>query len=65
MGAREKLKAAREKKHKTQRDVADAIGVSLITYRQIEQGRRIGRVETWDKLEDYFKVDQRKLRETF
>ena len=63
MGTRERLKAEREKKHKTQKEIANAIGVSLINYRQIEQGRRIGKIETWDKLEDYFKVNQRKLRE--
>ena len=62
---RETLKNARLKKKKTQREVAEAIGISIVGYRQIEHGKRIGSVKTWDKREDYFKINQRKLREIF
>lgn len=47
----------------TQKQVADKLGISLIGYRQIEAGSRLGKIETWDKLEDLFKIHQRKLRE--
>lgn len=59
---RERLKAERIKRGWTQKDVAEKLGMSLIGYRQIESGARIGRIETWDALEDMFGVHQRELR---
>ena len=49
----------------TQQQVAVHLGLSQIGYRQIESGKRIGKIETWDKLEDLFKVHQRILRQDF
>ena len=60
---RENLKAARKAKGMTQQQTAGAVGLSLIGYQQIERGVRIGKIETWDKLEDLFGVHQRTLRE--
>ena len=60
---RENLKAARKAKGMTEQQTAEAIGLSLIGYQQIERGVRIGKIETWDKLEDLFGVHQRALRE--
>lgn len=59
---RENLRAARKAKGMTQQQVADAVGLSLIGYQQIERGVRIGKIETWDKLEDLFQIHQRELR---
>ena len=39
---RENLKAARKAKGMTQQQVAEAVGLSLIGYQQIERGVRIG-----------------------
>lgn len=60
---RENLRAARKAKGLTQQQVAEAVGLSLIGYQQIERGVRIGKIETWDKLEDMFGIHQRALRE--
>ena len=60
---RENLKAARKAKGMTQQQTAEAVGLSLIGYQQIDRGVRIGKIETWDKLEDLFGVHQRALRE--
>ncbi len=60
---RERLKQARKDKGLTQQQVADLLGVKLITYKRIEYGQRTGRIETWDKLEDIFSIHQRLLRE--
>lgn len=62
---RENLKAARKVAGMTQQQVAVHLGLSPIGYRQIESGKRIGKIETWDKLEDLFKVHQRILRQDF
>ena len=62
---RKNLKEARQKAGMTQQQVADKLGISLIGYQQIERGVRIGKIETWDKLEDLFNVHQRELREKF
>lgn len=59
----ENLKKARKDAGMTQQQVADTIGLSLIGYQQIERDVRIGKIETWDKLEDLFNIHQRVLRE--
>ncbi len=60
--AREKLKEARQKAGMTQKQVAEYLKISESGYRQIEAGRRIGSIKTWDSLEDLFNVHQRELR---
>lgn len=58
------LKRARQAQGLTQQQIADRLDMSLIGYAQIERGVRIGKIETWDKLEDIFGIHQRILRET-
>ena len=60
---RNNLKEARRKAGMTQKDVANYLRISEIGYRQIESGKRIGSIKTWDDLEDLFDIPQRKLRE--
>lgn len=60
---RENLKKARREAGMTQKQVAEYLGISEIGYRQIESGKRIGTIAAWDRLEDLFKIHQRKLRE--
>lgn len=60
---RENLRAARLRLGMTQQQVADALGITVLSYKRIEYGDRTGRVETWDKLEDLFGIHQRVLRE--
>ena len=40
----------------SQQDVAQAIGVGISTYSVIENGSRMGSVETWIKLQKYFNI---------
>ena len=60
---RQNLKEARIKAGMTQQQVAEYLGIIEQSYQKIEYGKRIGKIETWDKLEDLFKVHQRILRE--
>ena len=60
---RQNLKNARLKANMTQQAVADVVGISLRYYQNIEASDNGGSFETWDKLEDLFKIHQRKLRE--
>lgn len=60
---RENLRAARKEMGMTQQQVSDYLGVTVLAYKRIEYGQRIGKIETWDKLEDLFGIHQRKLRE--
>ena len=62
---RENLKNARKSAGMTQRQVAKYLEITEQYYQSIEYGKRIGRIEMWDKLEDLFKVHQRTLREIF
>ena len=60
---RSNLKKARQKAGLTQKQVADYLKITDRAYQNIEYGKRIGKIETWDKLEDLFGVHQRILRE--
>lgn len=57
------MRKARKEKGLTQKQVAEAVGLSQIGYQQIERGVRVGKIETWDRLEDLFCIPQRVLRE--
>ena len=60
---RKNLKEARKKAGMTQQQTADAIGISLRYYQNIEAGDRTGDFQLWDMLEDITGVHQRILRE--
>lgn len=60
---RENLKNARREAGMTQKDVAEYLGMTERAYQRIESGERLGTIETWDLLEDLFKIHQRALRE--
>ena len=53
----ERLREIRRDKGKTQQEVADMIGISITSYNLIEQGRKIGRIETWKKLQLLFNIN--------
>ena len=59
---RRNLKEARQKAGMTQKEVAEYLGMTERAYQRIESGERLGTIETWDLLEDLFKVYQRELR---
>lgn len=50
----EKLKNERKKKGKTQKQVAEDVGISMIMYSFLEQGLRKGSDETKKKIADYY-----------
>lgn len=60
---RKNLKEARKKAGMKQREVAEKLGMTERAYQRIESGERLGTIETWDFLEDLFKVHQKILRE--
>ncbi len=62
---RKYLREAREQKGLTQLDMAEKIGVSYSFYRSMEHGTHSGNVKYWDRLEDFFGIPQRTLREDF
>ena len=60
---RKHLKEARQKAGMTQKQVAEHLGMTERAYQRIENGERLGTIETWDILEDLFGIAQRRLRE--
>ena len=56
---------ARKEKGYTQQYVANYLGIGVNAYQKIEYGTRLGKIATWDKLEDLFGIDQRTLREMY
>jgi transcriptional regulator with XRE-family HTH domain len=60
---RKNLIAARKEKGMTQRQVAEKLGMNVRQYQSVEYGTVIGKVTTWDKLEDLLGIHQRLLRE--
>ena len=59
---RERLRAERMARGMTQQRVAEELGMSLRNYQAIEAGSVMGRIGTWDALEDLLGVSQRELR---
>lgn len=47
----------------TQNKMADHLFINYRHYQAIERGERLGSIELWDKLEDFFNINQRVLRE--
>lgn len=60
---RKNLKEARQKAGMTQKEVAEYLGMTERAYQRVESGERLGTIETWDLLEDLFRIHQRNLRE--
>ncbi|MCM1083510.1 MAG: helix-turn-helix domain-containing protein [Clostridium sp.] len=52
----QRLSKLRNSKKASQAQVAQLIGISVKTYRSIEQGRTCGRIDTLTLLAEYFKV---------
>lgn len=52
----DRLLLLRKKNNVSQSKVAEAVGIKLSTYRSIESGRTMGRVETLAMLSEYFNV---------
>lgn len=62
---RKNLINARKEKHLTQKQVAEIVGISVSLYQKLETGERLGKIATWDALEDLFIINQRVLRTMF
>lgn len=60
---RSNLKKARTDAGLTQEKVAEALGISLRYYQNIEAGDRNGDFRIWDALEDLTGIHQRILRQ--
>lgn len=60
---RTNLQAARKAKGLTQEKMAEALGITLRYYKDIEAGNKLGAIDLWDKMEDALSVHQRVLRE--
>lgn len=54
MHTKEWLKSKRIEYSYTQKQLAHEIGLSPYTIEQIEQGKRLGSAETWEKIETFF-----------
>lgn len=52
--SREWLIKKRKEKGLTQKELAVKLGISAYTIENIEQGKRLGSINTWSKIEDYF-----------
>lgn len=57
----EKMKILRINNHMTQSDVAEKIGVSLSLYNLIENGKRVGSIETWKKIQKLFSLSDKEM----
>ena len=57
----EKMKILRINHHMTQADVAEKIGISLSLYNLIENGKRVGSIETWEKIQKLFSLSDKEM----
>ncbi len=57
----EKMKIVRITHNMTQSDVAEKIGISLSLYNLIENGKRVGSIETWKKIQKLFSLSDKEM----
>ena len=57
----EKVKILRINHHMTQSDVSKKIGISLSAYNLIENGKRVGSIETWGKIQKLFSLSDKEM----
>lgn len=57
----EKMKILRITHNMTQSDVAEKIGISLSLYNLIENGKRVGSIETWKKIQKLFSLSDKEM----
>lgn len=57
----EKMKILRITHNMTQSDVAEKIGISLSLYNLIENGKRVGSIETWKKIQELFSLSDKEM----
>ena len=57
----EKMRILRINRHMTQSDVAEKIGISLSLYNLIENGKRVGSIETWGKIQKLFYLSDKEM----
>lgn len=57
----EKMKILRITHNMTQSDVAEKIGISLSLYNLIENGKRVGSIETWKKIQKLFTLSDKEM----
>lgn len=62
---RNELKVLRVKHQLTQQQLAEKLGVSVVTYNLIEQGKRQGSKDFWAKLQKLFKLADGELWQLF
>lgn len=62
---RNDLKVLRVKNKMTQQQLADKLGVSVVTYNLIEQGKRQGSKDFWFKLQQLFNLADSELWQLF
>ena len=57
----EKMRILRIKHKMTQADVAEKIGICLSAYNKIENGKRVGTLETWKKIQKLFDLGDEEM----
>lgn len=65
MKERKKLKEIRESHNISQRQAAHLLGISPANFCQIENGKRTGKIETWQKIQDLFTLSDVVLWEIY
>lgn len=58
---RTNLKVLRVKQHLTQAEIATKLGVSYATYNLIEQGKRKGSTEFWQRIQTLFNLSDAEM----
>jgi transcriptional regulator with XRE-family HTH domain len=57
------LASIRKKHHMTQEQLGQLVGLRASSISMLESGQNLGKLSTWDKLEEVLGVDQKILRQ--
>lgn len=51
----------RKKRNLTQIQAAEKLGIPIVVYQRIEQGKASGKIENWDRIQKFYKIPDEEM----
>ena len=51
----------RKKRNLTQIQAAEQLGIPIVVYQRMEQGKASGKIENWDRIQKFYKIPDEEM----
>lgn len=51
----------RKKRNLTQIQAAEKLGIPIVVYQRMEQGKASGKIENWDRIQKFYKIPDEEM----